>query len=180
VDGTAGTASAIAAGANYNLAIQAGTGPACDDGLDNDSDGLVDFPDDPGCDGADDLSEKSPSLACDDGADNDGDGRVDFDPVTFANPGDETTPPAGSGDPGCKYPKWFSEDPRCQNGVDDDGDGMMDYDAGLSRNGVADPGGPDPTCVDSYHNRESPCGLGAELALLLPPLMWLWRRKRET
>jgi hypothetical protein len=37
---------------------------------------------------------------CSDGIDNDADGRIDFDPVTFADPGDENTPPAGTGDPG--------------------------------------------------------------------------------
>jgi hypothetical protein len=145
---------------------------ACDDDIDNDKDGFVDL-DDPGCADAADDSERGTGLPCDDGADNDGDGRIDFDPVTFANPGDRYTLPAGYGDAGCKSPTWFSEEPRCQDGIDNDGDGMMDYDAGLSRNGVKDPDhGPDPTCVNPYDNRESPCGLGAELALALPPLMW--------
>jgi predicted small secreted protein len=34
--------------------------PACDDGVDNDGDGLVDFPDDPGCDSAEDVDEFNP------------------------------------------------------------------------------------------------------------------------
>jgi len=47
----------------------------CSDGLDNDGDGLVDFPDDPGCfDG--ELGVEDP--ACDDGVDNDGDGLIDY------------------------------------------------------------------------------------------------------
>ncbi len=50
--------------------------PACGDGLDNDADGLGDFPADPGC--------QNPSGAledpqCDDGVDNDGDDGVDWD-----------------------------------------------------------------------------------------------------
>ncbi len=49
----------------------------CDDGADNDGDGLSDVPDDPGCDDVSDASERSPLLVCDDAADNDGDGLSD-------------------------------------------------------------------------------------------------------
>ena len=117
--------------------------------------------------------------------DSDGDGRVDFDPETYANPGDETTPPLGEGDPGCQDPSSGTESPQCQDGVDNDGDGSMDYDAGYSANGSpTDPPVPDPQCVAKpWRNREAayprssyPCGLGAELALLLPALMWMRRR----
>lgn len=52
--------------------------PACDDGLDNDDDGFVDFPVDPGCPTAYSNTERP---ACDDGRDNDGDGLIDFDDV---------------------------------------------------------------------------------------------------
>jgi hypothetical protein len=52
--------------------------PACDDDLDNDGDGLADFPTDPGCADATDGSELSPNVACDDGLDNDRDGLIDF------------------------------------------------------------------------------------------------------
>jgi MYXO-CTERM domain-containing protein len=50
---------------------------ACDDGADNDGDGLADASD-PGCSGALDASEHDAAVACDDGADNDHDGRTDF------------------------------------------------------------------------------------------------------
>jgi len=33
--------------------------PACDDGVDNDDDGLTDYPDDPGCDSAEDVDESN-------------------------------------------------------------------------------------------------------------------------
>ena len=36
--------------------------------------GFTDFPDDPGCDDAEDVSEQSPALVCDNGLDDDGDG----------------------------------------------------------------------------------------------------------
>ena len=48
----------------------------CADGFDNDLDGLVDFPDDPGCSSAASHRE---NTACNDGIDNDGDGLVDLD-----------------------------------------------------------------------------------------------------
>ena len=155
---------------------------ACEDGIDNDGDGFTDFVGgDPGCAGPGDLSENDPRLLCDDGVDNDGDGGIDFDPVTFANPGDETTPPGGEGDPGCGAPTWSTESPQCQDGIHNDGDGKMDYDAGYFANGSADPNGPDAQCVGPWWMLEerwpSRCGLGSELALLLPPLMWLWLRR---
>jgi CSLREA domain-containing protein len=36
--------------------------PACSDGLDNDGDGLVDYPEDPGCPGPDSLREDAPAY----------------------------------------------------------------------------------------------------------------------
>jgi hypothetical protein len=51
-------------------------GPECEDGIDNDADGLVDLGD-PGCASSGDLSERSALLSCDDGTDNDGDGFLD-------------------------------------------------------------------------------------------------------
>lgn len=58
--------------------------PACSNGLDDDGDGLIDFPNDPGCEAAGDTTEAPnpppppPDPACSDGVDNDGDGLVDL------------------------------------------------------------------------------------------------------
>ncbi len=87
---------------------------ACEDTIDNDGDGLIDFPDDPGCDSASDTSEQSPSIACDDGLDNDLDLAVDTD------------------DPGCDDSADTSEKSPaliCDDGLDNDGDGLTDYPA---------------------------------------------------
>ena len=158
----------------------------CNDGIDNDADGSIDWsggplgePADPGCANTSDGSEKDDNLPCDDGADNDGDGSIDFDPVTFADPGDQFTLPAGSGDPGCIDPSWFIEDSQCQDGIDNDGDGRVDYDGGLAALGYV-AAEPDPHCAGrpwGIIEGLPTCGLGVELALLLPPLMWFWRRR---
>jgi formylglycine-generating enzyme required for sulfatase activity len=69
--------------------------PACDDGVDNDGDGLVDL-NDPGCPASGATPENPP---CDDGVDNDGDGFVDFaDPqCTPASPHREAALGCGLG-----------------------------------------------------------------------------------
>jgi DNA-binding beta-propeller fold protein YncE len=73
-----------------SLAIDVPPAPACSNGIDDDGDGLVDFPADRGCASA--LSNRE-DPACNDGIDNDGDGLVDFpdDPeCTSAYDGDES------------------------------------------------------------------------------------------
>ncbi|HEX5063959.1 MAG TPA: hypothetical protein VFV99_31485, partial [Kofleriaceae bacterium] len=52
----------------------------CSDGLDNDTDGKIDYPNDPGCvDSADDTEQNPTTLpVCADGSDNDTDGLTDF------------------------------------------------------------------------------------------------------
>ena len=146
-----------------------------------------DYGADPGCDDPTDDSERrlqsegAPFLPCDDGDDNDGDGYIDFDPLTYANPGDESTDPAGQGDPVCTSPTFTRENSQCQDGLHNDGDGKMDYDGGRSIYGTAQTGA-DPQCVGRpWKNQEKEggvCGLGFELVLLLPVLSWLHRRRR--
>ena len=84
----------------------------CNDGIDNDGNGLIDYPDDPGCSDIFDPIEDIP--ACSDGIDNDGDGLIDFpaDPGCLSATDDNERNPEG---------------PQCDNGIDDDGDGFTDY-----------------------------------------------------
>lgn len=89
--------------------------PDCADGLDDDGDGLVDYPADPGCESPTDPSERSSLLVCDNGLDDDGDGLIDF--------------PA---DPGCAFgidPSEKTDAYQCDNGLDDDGDLAIDFPA---------------------------------------------------
>jgi hypothetical protein len=72
----------------------------------------------------------------------------------------------------------------CSDGIDNDGDGLIDWDGGAAWNDGTPFTDPDPQCVGKpARNKESrysprPCGLGAELALLLPALVWMRRRRR--
>ena len=53
--------------------------PICSDGIDNDGDGLTDYPNDPGCSSAkDDTETNSSGPDCDNGKDDDGDGQIDY------------------------------------------------------------------------------------------------------
>jgi DNA-binding beta-propeller fold protein YncE len=58
--------------------------PDCANGIDDDGDGFVDFPDDPGC--FDAQSRENPE--CDDSVDNDGDGKIDWDGGPHGHPAD--------------------------------------------------------------------------------------------
>jgi hypothetical protein len=71
----------------------------CSDGVDNDGDGFVDFPADPGCKNATSLSERT---QCQDGVDNDGQSGIDFDGGASVNGG---VPIAGV-DPQCAGKPW--------------------------------------------------------------------------
>ena len=75
-------------------------------------------------------------------------------------------------------------EPACSDGIDNDGDGLIDWDGGAAWNDGTPITDPDPQCAGKPgKNREKksssyPCGLGIELALLLPALMWMRRRRR--
>lgn len=94
------------------------TPPQCSDERDNDGDGLIDFPKDPGCASPqdDDESDSGPTPPeCSDGVNNDGaeDAWVDY-----------------PDDPGCESRADDSESPNpveCSDGRDNDGDGRSDY-----------------------------------------------------
>ena len=83
----------------------------CQDGLDNDSDGLIDMSD-PGCSSPQDDNESDGTSQCQDGLDNDSDGATDF-PNDFScstsQDNDETNPRS-----------------QCQDGLDNDNDGATD------------------------------------------------------
>ncbi len=104
---------------------------ACNDGLDNDRDGRVDFPDDPDCTDALDDDEAAPVAQpqCSDGLDNDNDGQPDL------------------ADSDCTGPLDVSESGQnpttiCSNGTDDDGDELTDFPF-------------DPGCIAAGHNSEA-------------------------
>jgi len=100
-----------------------------------------------------------PVPACANGLDDDGDGLADF--------------PA---DPGCASAASELEDPKCDDGLDNDGDGGTDWDgAGM--------GPADPQCIlTPSRDRESAaaCGIGFELALLMPALLLARTRRRPS
>ena len=114
----------------------------CDDGVDNDADGLSDM-DDPGCDAYDDNDEYNvapPNPECSDTEDNDADGFIDYPE-----------------DPGCESSDDQSEYnifPACSDGVDNDGDDLID----LDDDGCTDASDDDeylppaPACSDGVDN----------------------------
>lgn len=141
---------------------------ACNDGIDNDDDGRVDFPADPGCEYALDATEEDPLAprACSDGVDNDGDGRTDFDRNNNGVMDPEDDPGCDSAadddemnlelpecgdmvdndsdgltdmqDPNCQNRNDDSETPECRDGKDNDNDGLTDHPADLECDSAED------------------------------------------
>jgi uncharacterized repeat protein (TIGR03806 family) len=134
----------------------------CNDGLDNDGDGLRDYPADPGCASRASATERP---TCDDGVDNDADGRID-----------------SPHDLGCIAPSDHTEGASCSDGLDNDGDGRLDFDGGVWATGSA-LGFAQPACSGapwaSFEDGGTPpsCGIGPELALLAFGLRALLRRR---
>ena len=128
--------------------------PACSNSLDDDGDGKIDSADF-GCTSASDTSEKDAAYVCDDGVDNDGDTFVDY-PT----------------DPGCAHGRAKKENPHCNDGLDNDGDNQIDFPF-------------DTYCTAASASAETApppsgggCGIGPELAALMPLLAWARRRRR--
>ena len=123
----------------------------CNDGIDNDNDGLIDLAD-PGCTDANDNDEFNaptppPVTQCNDGADNDNDGLIDLaDPgCTDSTDNDEFNAPP---------PPPVTQ---CNDGADNDNDGLID---------LADPGCTDATDNDEFNAPPPPpvtqCNDGAD------------------
>ncbi len=98
-------------GSNYGVN---GSGDACqntqcNDGIDNDGDGLTDHPNDAGCSNPGDNDERN---LCSDGLDNDGDGDIDYPE-----------------DSGCANAQDNNETnvAACADGEDNDSDGKIDF-----------------------------------------------------
>lgn len=83
--------STYAAQINPEAAITPALDPECSNGVDDDADGLTDYPADWGCYGAADADETNPTPAdCNDRVDNDGDGFIDW-PADVGCFGDDDT-----------------------------------------------------------------------------------------
>jgi hypothetical protein len=134
---------------------------ACSNGIDDDGDGLSDYPADSGCVSPGDASERDQTLICDDGMDNDDDGLTDF-----------------PSDPACQTQVTTRESALCQDGLNNDNQTGIDFDGGASVNGGIAIDVPDPQCAGMpWRNTEAACGLGAELVCAIP-LLVRWRRLR--
>ncbi|NVB83105.1 MAG: hypothetical protein HOV81_32300 [Kofleriaceae bacterium] len=109
---------ALFACGDQKLAPDAGSG-ICSDGIDNDGDGLTDYPADFGCENEADETEENTAPQCSDHRDNDGDGKTDFpeDPGCVAPNIDDEADDCPSG-PNC---------PQCSDGKDNDQNGMTDW-----------------------------------------------------
>lgn len=111
-------------GANSNFTQEIYEITECNDGIDNDGDGGIDFATDDQCVAWTDMSESILEPQCSDTIDNDSDGSKDY--------------PA---DPECVSEQDNSEsvlENQCNDGVDNDGDGNIDFPADPDCNSIDD------------------------------------------
>jgi hypothetical protein len=114
----------------------------CENHMDDDGDGTIDFPASPGCASPSDTNETNPAIAppCSDAMDNDIDGKVDF-PI----------------DPGCRSAGDSAEaDPaaprECSDGIDNDADTIADFGFDLGCIAASDNSELNRACSDGIDN----------------------------
>ena len=88
----------------------------------------------------------------------------------------------GTAPTGCDIGSY--EVAACADGLDNDGDGLIDFDGGATA-GLTPLASFDPNCGSALGNTEAGqagvgCGIGPELALLIPALVALRYRRRES
>ena len=111
----------------------------CNNGIDDDGDGLIDCADVFQCAGFAACSSEGANFNCADGIDNDGDGKIDCaddecncTPVEICNnglddDGDGLIDCADTVGVGSNCTNFAGCERDCNNGIDDDGDGFVDY-----------------------------------------------------
>ena len=184
VDGTSGTAQAIAIGLHFSCAIQAGSGAVA-------------------CWGSDDAGQTQPPAAVDGttgaasaiaAGSNFGCAIQAISKKVFcwgSNGAGQATPPAtvdgttGTATAitaGGTHALAIRLVPACADGTDNDDDGQIDFDGGASANGGVALALPDTVCssaIGAAESRPPACGFGVELALLMPLLAALARRRQR-
>lgn len=123
--------------------------PACRDGIDNNGDGKIDYPNDPGCASANDTSEtqNDPSCSgpsddseaeqCNNTLDDDSDGLIDVaDPGCWTDRNDPNSYDMTDDNEG-------DATSECQDGIDNDGNELIDYPN-------------DPNCSSALDDSEQP------------------------
>jgi hypothetical protein len=116
--------------------------PQCANNIDDDRDGAIDFPAEPGCANATGASEVDPTVLpmCGDDVDNDNDGKLDYPD----DPGCRSAVDNGEGDP--------MTVPECADGPDNDGDGKTNYPADPGCIAASDPREQNTACSDGVDN----------------------------